>query len=147
MNGEYAFNKAGDYELVYTITLASGEVCSYTVAYAVADIYMVNIHYGVGDCMTLKKTGGETIAETEIPTMPVGYQFGGLYTDSEYNNEYDATKAISQDMQIYVKWIPEITQESEKANATPLIVGIVALVVCLGGCAALIVWKGKKKDE
>ncbi len=146
-DNEYTFDKAGDYELVYTITLASGEVCSYTVAYTVADVYTVNVHYGEGESVTLKKAGGESIAETEIPAMPAGYTFGGLYLDSEYTQAYDGTSVISEDTDIYVKWIPEVTEEPAKVNTTALIVGIIVLMVCLGGCATLIVWQTKKKDE
>lgn len=146
-NNAYAFDKAGNYELTYTVTLAGGETCSYKVAYAVADVYTVNVH-SANETVTLKKNGGETLAESEIPATPEGYEFGGLYTDSEYKNAYDKTKAIDGDTNIYVKWVPVVQSEPVKEmNGAALGTGIGVLVVCIGAAAAVVVLSIKKKKD
>lgn len=78
------------------------------------NVYAVELHYGVGQSILLSKNEGETLAESEIPAVAEGYQFGGLYTDSTYETLYDATKGVSGDLNVYVKWVPvEIKVEEE----------------------------------
>ena len=82
-------------------------------------VYAVELHYGVGQSILLSKDEGETLVESEIPTVAEGYQFGGLYTDSTYETPYDTTKGVSGNLNVYVKWIPvEIKTETDEDTPT-----------------------------
>ena len=105
-DNQYVFDESGEYILQYAITLDTGDVIEYCVTYLVGDKYLVNIHYANGQTYSIMKIAGETIEERELPELPEGYKFGGLYLDSEYKQSYDVNLGISGDMNVYVKWIP-----------------------------------------
>ncbi len=105
-NGKYTFDKAGIYTLKYTVLLQTGETLTHTVALTVDGIFAVNVHYGNGKMITLKKSVGEKLLESDLPAIVEGYQFGGVYIDSTYQQAYDMDTMIAEDMNVYVKWIP-----------------------------------------
>lgn len=113
-DNQYAFDETGEYLLQYVIRLETGECVEYTVTYLVGNKYTVNIHYGNGEMITLEKIYGEKISEGDLPEIPDGYKFGGVYLDSTYGLEYDLATEISCDIDVYLKWIPVQTDTSEQ---------------------------------
>ena len=151
-------SEAGTYTLTYTITLGTGKTYTHVTTCEVGGAYVVYIHYGQAKIEALMKQSGATLAENEIPETVEGYTFGGLYSDSEYTKAFDMATAITDDVHIYVKWIPVAesetqtdetptpTPEPEKKDNTVLlaVIGAIAGVIVGGGvCIAIAVWKKK----
>jgi len=75
--------------------------------YDCKDYYTVSYNWqgGIsGPATELVKTGGKV-----SPTNPVkpGYTFSGWYTDSSCSNAFSTSTAITQNTQLYAKWLPE----------------------------------------
>ena len=49
---------------------------------------------------------GENVSKPEAPTA-AGWVFGGWYTDADCTTEYDFTKAVTGDLELYAKWTKE----------------------------------------
>ncbi|MBO6298538.1 MAG: InlB B-repeat-containing protein [Lachnospiraceae bacterium] len=49
---------------------------------------------------------GKTVAKPTAPTA-TGWVFGGWYTDADCTTEYDFTKAVTGDLELYAKWTKE----------------------------------------
>lgn len=145
-NSEYLFDTAGEYVIEYTIVLPSGENFSHEIALTVKQVYTVTIHYGDDETVSVRKYAGESLNEDEVPELPEGMIFGGLYKDAEYTQAFDIADAISSDMDIYVQWRGLETEE--KSNNGWIIGGIVggSVIVLLGaGAAVFFVLKKRKK--
>ena len=106
VDNEYAFEQAGDYLLTYEVLFADGNQVIYEVVYAVREVYVLHVHYGDGNTMIIQKAANETLSAEELPTVQEGKKFDGLYLDSAYQQPYDLAAVISDDMDIYVKWVP-----------------------------------------
>ena len=59
----------------------------------------------------------QTIEETQLPQKPAdpsaqGYVFGGWYTDSACENQFDFSAAINANTTVYAKWI-QLTEDGK----------------------------------
>ncbi len=140
---EYLFETAGEYMLKYAVVLASGESFIHEIALTVKQVYKVTIHYGENETITLRKYAGETLSEADIPALPEGLTFGGLYTDAQYTSTFDISTPISSNLDIYVKWGEDA---EKKSNLGWIIGGIAGGVVLIGaGVATFFIIKKKKR--
>ena len=141
---EYLFSEAGEYALVYSIVLPTGETLEKTVALTVKQVYEVILYYGDGETLVLKKYAGEKLSETEIPSAPENCEFGGLYTDEKYTKAFNLDAEITSDIEIHVKWTA--IESENKSSLGWIIGGIVGGVVVIGaGIAIFFIIKKKKR--
>ena len=154
------FDKAGTYKVVYTITLETGKSHTYTTTYTVNEKYFVNVHYADGKVIALEKSANAIINENELPQMPEeGYRFGGVYTDSTYSKAFDMQTAVTEDLNLYVKWIPVEIQKKptednqiqiEKESSNKVLAGLIGALggLLIGGglCAGFMVYKKRKES-
>ena len=57
---------------------------------------------------------GEQASKPDAPTR-TGYKFGGWYTDEDCTEEYDFTKPVTSDIELFAKWI-EVNDDPTDGN-------------------------------
>lgn len=148
IDGKVIFDVAGEYSVQYAITLASGETLSHSVSVNVKEVYFINVHYGNGEMITLKKLAGEKLQDKDFPVKD-GYQVEGVYVDSLYSEAYDTSKGLAEDLNVYVKWACVNTDaevsEDEKGWVAPLLGAIGGVCVGVGATVAFVLCTRKKK--
>ena len=106
------FELTGYYNTTVSNALSGGAITVTANLEATAEpTCKVIVHYGNAQKLTLEKAEGTTLTESDLPTMPEGYQFGGVYLDSTYETAYDLSTEITENVNVYVKWIPVIIQQ------------------------------------
>ncbi len=147
----YVFASEGAYTIKYKIILPTSEEVLREVALSVEKIYTVNVYYGDGEMLTLKKKAGDKLTATDIPETPEGVIYGGVYIDDDYQTEFDMNTEISSSINVYVKWITEEPEQEDGIFAwlnlsgckSSVGVGSLALV---GFASVVLLFKKKKED-
>ena len=149
-NDTYAFVESGEYLLKYAIVLPTGEVVNHDALLNVKQVYTVTLHYGDGETSTLKKFAGEKITEEELPEALEGYEFVGVYKDSQFTDLYAIETPIEANLDLYVYWKKAGDSEEQDVEeggckgCKSSIVGASSVVVL--GAAGLVLLKRKKDD-
>ncbi|MFP4479168.1 MAG: InlB B-repeat-containing protein, partial [Candidatus Izemoplasmatales bacterium] len=86
-------------------------IASHTVDVLPVQTYDVTFNYNDGSTSPTVETveGGEAVTEPTDPTRS-GFEFDGWFTDdTTFTNSYNFSNAVSEDVQLYAKWIEEFT--------------------------------------
>jgi uncharacterized repeat protein (TIGR02543 family) len=149
-NDTYAFVESGEYLLKYVIALPTGEIVNYDTLLNVKQVYAVTLHYGDGETITLKKFAGEKMTEEELPEILEGYEFVGIYKDSQFTDSYAIETPVETNMDLYVQWKnagennEQDVEEGGCKGCKSSLVGVSSVVVL--GAAGLVLLKRKKDD-
>jgi uncharacterized repeat protein (TIGR02543 family) len=76
--------------------------------------FTVTVHYQNGETVVIIKNFDETMSEADIAALSAGGGFGGLYSDAEFVNAYDPASAITGDIDLYVKAVEAVQNDSKK---------------------------------
>lgn len=94
--------------------------------------YTVTFHTDGGSEVAMQTVEAGSLAVEPVAPFKGGYLFGGWYTDSSLAEEFDFSKPILENTDVYAKWV-KMPQTDDPSNMTPWIVVMGVSVLSLVG--------------
>ena len=87
-------------------------------------IHRVSFTNPDGSVISYQEINGNELLVQPVDPTKVGYRFDGWYSDAEFLTAYDFTTAVTEELVIYAKWVPNQYQVVFESNGGTSIQGI-----------------------